>query len=137
VPFGGYEPSDVVRSRRRYIADGVEFVLGQVCTVDADAGEVHLASGRRVGYDYLIIATGTSPRPDQTPGMLGMEWRRSIFDFYSIDGATALRGALGRLESGRVVVHVTDMPIKCPVAPPEFTFLADASGVLACATGSS
>jgi sulfide:quinone oxidoreductase len=26
---------------------------------------------------------------------------------------------------GRFVVHITDMPIKCPVAPLEFTFLAD------------
>src|SRR5215469_12045626 len=126
VPFGRYAPSDVIRSRRRYIPEGVEFVLDQVSTVDADASEVHLASGRRVGYDYLVVATGTSPRPDQTPGMLGTEWRQSIFDFYSIDGAIALGEALGKLESGRVVVHVTDMPIKCPVAPLEFTFLAEA-----------
>ncbi|HEY5032488.1 MAG TPA: FAD/NAD(P)-binding oxidoreductase, partial [Actinomycetes bacterium] len=29
-------------------------------------------------------------------------------------------------DGGRLVVHVTEMPIKCPVAPLEFTFLADA-----------
>src|SRR5258708_17097339 len=101
-------------------------MLGEVDTVDADASEVHLTNGRRIGYDYLVIATGTMPRPDQTPGMLGPQWRHSIFDFYSIDGATSLAGALGRFQSGRVVVHVTDMPIKCPVAPLEFTFLAEA-----------
>ena len=58
--------------------------------------------------------------------MLGPEWRRSIFDFYSFDGAQALTKALAAFDGGRFVVHITDMPIKCPVAPLEFTFLADA-----------
>jgi sulfide:quinone oxidoreductase len=73
-----------------------------------------------------VIATGTSPRPDQTPGMTGDEWRRSIFDFFTLDGATALRDALARWDGGRLVVQVVEMPIKCPVAPLEFAFLADA-----------
>ena len=30
-----------------------------------------------------------------------------------------------RFTSGRIVVNVVDMPIKCPVAPLEFCFLAD------------
>src|ERR1022692_384829 len=126
IPFGVYQESDVVRSRHRYIPAGVELVLGEIDKADTDANAVHLADGRQLGYDYLVIATGTTPRPDQTPGMLGPQWRTSIFDFYSLDGATALAGALAEFDGGRVVVHVTDMPIKCPVAPLEFTFLAEA-----------
>jgi NADPH-dependent 2,4-dienoyl-CoA reductase/sulfur reductase-like enzyme len=87
---------------------------------------VLLADGRRLPYDYLVIATGVAPRPDQTPGMLdGGQWRRSIFDFYTYDGAVALADALRRFDGGRLVVHIVDMPIKCPVAPLEFAFLAD------------
>ena len=89
-------------------------------------GTVRLTDGRTLRYDYLVIATGTTPRPDQTPGMLGPEWRRSIFDFYTLEGAEALRVALEDFDHGRLVVHITEMPIKCPVAPLEFTFLADA-----------
>ncbi len=126
IPFGIYQESDVARSRHRFIPDGVELVLGEIDRADADAREVLLAGGRRLGYDYLVIATGTTPRPDQTPGMLGPQWRTSIFDFYSLDGATALAKALREFDGGRLVVHITDMPIKCPVAPLEFTFLAEA-----------
>ena len=126
IPFGVYAPAEVQRSRHRYIPDGVELVLGEIDRVDADANKVLLTDGRELGYNYLVIATGTTPRPDQTPGMLGSQWRKSIFDFYSLDGATALTGALAAFDGGRVVVHVTDMPIKCPVAPLEFTFLAEA-----------
>ena len=94
--------------------------------MDTDAQEVLLLDGRLLPYDYLVIASGASPRPDQTPGMLGPQWRRSIFDFYTLDGAKALAQALREFRGGRLVVHVTDVPIKCPVAPLEFTFLADA-----------
>ena len=127
LPFGTYAPSEVVRSRRRYIADGVSLIYGEVDRVAADENEVLLADGRRLPYDYLVIATGVEPRPDQTPGMLdGGEWRRRIFDFYTYDGAVALADALRAFDGGRLVVHIVDTPIKCPVAPLEFAFLADA-----------
>jgi sulfide:quinone oxidoreductase len=126
LPFGTYSPEQVTRSRHTTLPDGVNFVIGDVDRVDAATNTVVLTNGHTLGYDYLVIASGTTPRPDQTPGMLGSEWRRSIFDFYTLDGAKALAEALKSFDHGRLVVHITDMPIKCPVAPLEFTFLADA-----------
>ena len=126
VPFGTYSPEQITRSRHATLPDGVDFVIGDVDRVDTATNTVALTNGHTLGYDYLVIASGTTPRPDQTPGMLGSEWRRSIFDFYTLDGAKALAEALKSFDHGRLVVHITDMPIKCPVAPLEFTFLADA-----------
>ena len=126
IPFGDYVHDDVVRSRHRFLTDGIELVLGEIDRVDAEGRKVALVDGRVLPYDYLVIATGTTPRPDQTPGMLGPEWRRSIFDFYTLEGAEALAGALDAFDHGRLVVHITEMPIKCPVAPLEFTFLTEA-----------
>jgi sulfide:quinone oxidoreductase len=126
VPFGTYDRHDVVRSRHHFLDDGIDLVLGEIDRVLPEARRVLLADDRTLGYDYLVIATGTIPRPDQTPGMLGPEWRKSIFDFYTLDGAESLARALGSFDHGRLVVHITEMPIKCPVAPLEFTFLAEA-----------
>jgi sulfide:quinone oxidoreductase len=125
VPFGGYKPEELVKSRRAQLADGVDLVLADIDRIEADANTVHLAGGHTLEYDYLVIATGTSPRPDQTPGMLGPEWRNSIHEFYTLEGAAALAGRLAGFDRGRLVVHIVDMPIKCPVAALEFTFLAD------------
>lgn len=125
LPFGSYSPEEVSKPISGLITDGVEVVKGAVDRVIAESSYVLLEDGSRLGYDQLVIATGTTPRPDQTPGMNGDEWRRSIFDFYTLSGAVALRDALARWEGGRLVVHITEMPIKCPVAPLEFTFLAD------------
>jgi len=126
LPFGTYSPQQVTRARHKFLPDHVDFVIGEVDVIDPAASTVTLVDGRALAYDYLVIASGTSPRPDQTPGMLGTEWRRSIFDFFTLDGSLALAEALKHFDHGRLVVHIADMPIKCPVAPLEFTFLADA-----------
>ena len=126
VPFGDYTREQVVRSRHAFLPDGVDFVVASVDKVLPDENAVLLEGGRRLSYDQLVIATGTTPRPEETPGMLGAQWRESIFDFYSLEGAEALAHALRRFEGGRLVVHITEMPIKCPVAPLEFTFLLEA-----------
>ena len=126
IPFGIYRPQDVVKPRRRFIPAGVDLVLGEVDRVIPEEDRVLLTDERELRYDFLIIATGTSPHPEQTPGMADGEWRRSIHEFYTLDGATALADRLAAWDGGRMVVQIVDMPIKCPVAPLEFTFLADA-----------
>ena len=125
IPFGEYEPEEILKPKDRFIPDGVEFILGEIDRVEPEQNQVLLADGTTLRYDYLVIATGTQPRPDQTEGMMGPEWRKSIFDFYTLDGAEALRDKLATWEGGRLVVHITELPIKCPVAPLEFIFLAD------------
>jgi sulfide:quinone oxidoreductase len=126
VPFGVYDRADVVRPRSRYLPEGVDLVLGEIATIDPAGRAVTLADGTALAYDELIVATGTSPRPDQTPGMLGDAWRRSVHEFYTLEGAESLRDALAGFDGGRLVAHVSELPVKCPVAPLEFLFLADA-----------
>jgi len=126
LPFGQYSLEELIKRRQDFVPEGVTLLIKPVDRIDADVNRVLLQDGTELEYDYLVIATGTSPRPDQTPGMTGSEWRRSVFDFYTLEGAIALRDKLSTWEGGRLVVHITEMPIKCPVAPLEFTFLADA-----------
>ncbi len=125
MAFGTNSPEQVRREKHPFIGSGVELVLAEVDRVDADARVVHLAGGRDLPYDQLVIATGTTPRPDQVPGTLGPQWHREIGEFYTYEGALALHDQLAAFSGGRLVVHITEMPIKCPVAPLEFTFLAD------------
>jgi sulfide:quinone oxidoreductase len=126
IPFGVYEPREVVKPTARFLPDGVDLVTGEVDRVEPDENRVLLTDGTELGYDQLIIATGTHPRRDQTEGLDSDEYGRTVHDFYTLEGATALADVLARWEGGRLVVSIMEMPIKCPVAPLEFTFLADA-----------
>jgi sulfide:quinone oxidoreductase len=127
VPFGVYRPDEIVKPRARLIACGIEQVTGTIDRVDTDAKVVHLDDGTALPYDQLVIATGTHPAPDETPGLAEPEAKeRGVHTFYTLDDAVALRDALERFDGGRLVVNLVDLPIKCPVAPLEFAFLAEA-----------
>lgn len=125
LPFGTYEESQVIRPTRDFLPRGVEFRQAEVERIVAADKTVVLKGDETLSYDVLLVATGCRTAPEETEGMLGPKWRVNVHDFYTLDGARALRDTLAAFEGGRVVVHVNEMPIKCPVAPLEFTFLAD------------
>ena len=93
--------------------------------IEPENNRVLLKNNMVLAYDFLIIATGAKIQPDQTEGMKDGLWHKSIFDFYTIEGACALADFFKHWQGGKIVVNVTEMPIKCPVAPLEFVFLAD------------
>lgn len=125
LPFGIYKPRDVVKSRRMYLPPGIRVLITEIDRIDAEKNRVLLKDQTSLSYDFLIIATGAEIRPDQTEGLLDEEWGKSKFDFYTPNGAAQLGNFLSRWEGGKLVVNVVEMPIKCPVAPLEFLFLAD------------
>lgn len=127
IPFGTYGKADVMRPKRDYLPREVEVIISEVRLIEPDKNRVQLVKENlTLSYDYLIIATGSHIAPEETPGLLEDEWRKSIFDFYTPDGAVALHHFLRTWQGGRLVLNVAEMPIKCPVAPLEFLFLADA-----------
>ncbi len=125
VPFGLTHPEDIVRPRQRQLHAGISFTRATIERVEIDAHEVHLEDGTVLAYDLLVIATGAVLVPEETEGLTGPGWMEKVFTFYTPEGAAALEGALATFDGGRVVVNVVDLPIKCPVAPLEFCFLAD------------
>lgn len=126
VPFGLYQMRDLVRPRRQYLPGRVRYVLSGIDRIDPQKKNVLLANGESLRYDCLILATGADIHPEQIEGLLDEEWGRSKFDFYTPRGAERLARFLKGWEGGKLVVSIAEMPIKCPVAPLEFLFLADA-----------
>ena len=125
VPFGLAHVEDIVRPRERQLHDGIRFTESDIDHVDIGANAVHLASGATLAYDVLVVATGARLVPEETEGLTGPGWMEKVFTFYTPEGAAALSAALATFDQGRLVVNVVDLPIKCPVAPLEFCFLAD------------
>lgn len=125
IPFGIYTERDLYKPRSRFLPAGVTLAFGEIEAVDPERNQVRMSNGVRFDYDLLIIASGSRIVPGETSGLLGPGWRRNIFDFYTADGALALQQALRSWQGGRLVVNLVDLPIKCPVAPLEFVFLAD------------
>ncbi len=125
IPFGIYGKEDVIKPKKDFFPKGVEVIYSEIDRIEPDQSKVLLDGGTELEYDYLIVATGTDIRPDEIEGMTGKLWHKSIFDFYTIEGSTALAQFLESWEGGKLVLNIAEMPIKCPVAPLEFLFLAD------------
>ena len=125
LPFGNHDEAELVRARATTLDDRVHWNRQSVVEIDTQARSVGLDDTTRLPYDLLVVASGSRIRPDLTEGLLGDAWQRSIFDFYTLDGAVKLRDAFAQFRVGRVVINLVELPIKCPVAPLEFAFLAD------------
>jgi sulfide:quinone oxidoreductase len=125
VPFGLAHPEDIVRPRARQLHKGIAFRQTGIDHVDIESDVVHLEDGSELPYDVLVVATGVTLVPEETEGLTGPGWMEKVFTFYTPEGAGALEGALSTFDGGRLVVNIVDMPIKCPIAPLEFAFLAD------------
>ncbi len=125
IPFGLAHGEEITRKRARQLHRGINYHQSGVSSVDIEANHVVLGDGLVLSYDVLLVATGSVLQPEETEGMNGPGWLDSVFTFYDMEGATALAEKLETFESGRLVINIVDMPIKCPVAPLEFAFLAD------------
>ncbi|MFN8260786.1 MAG: FAD-dependent oxidoreductase [Chitinophagales bacterium] len=125
LPFDMYTPEDIIKPIKEFIPKGVNLITAGIDRIVPGENLVKMVDGTQINYDILIIATGAKIAPEEIEGMKGSEWQKSVFDFYTFEGALALRDKLREWEGGRLLVHITEMPIKCPVAPLEFTFLAD------------
>jgi len=125
VPFGLARLDEIVRPRQQQLHHGIAYRPVAVDRVDIDSEQVWLGDGTALEYDVLIVATGATLVPEETEGLTGPGWMEKMFTFYTPEGAAALHDALTWFDGGRLVVDVVDMPIKCPVAPLEFCFLAD------------
>jgi sulfide:quinone oxidoreductase len=125
LPFGYYNKDEIYKSTKKFFPAGVEVITSEIEKINSSNNSVSLNDGTLISYDILIIATGSRIRPEDTPGLKEELWYKSIFDFYTIEGAEALADFFKTWQGGNLVINIADNPIKCPVAPLEFAFYAD------------
>lgn len=123
VPFGIYNMDDCVKPQTDFIPEGITFVQGEITNVDP-IKKVVTTNHSKHEYDWVVVATGCRIVPDEIEGMMD-DWGKDVHTFYSPTGAAALAKRLKHFDKGRLVLNIAEMPIKCPVAPLEFVFLAD------------
>jgi len=129
IPFGMYTEADVLKPKKRQLSSKVKLVMAEIDIIDHANKKVKLTGHpdiSEIPYDQLVIGLGCDIAPEETQGMKdGGKWHKNIFDYYTLQGAVALREALKNFQGGRLVLNICEFPYKCPVAPLEFIFLAD------------
>ena len=126
IPFGMYTKSDVIKPKNNFFPVGVNVIFSAINKIEPENNKVMLDDGTTLKYDQLLISTGTRIAPEETEGLKGKLWYKEVFDFYTIEGALALANYFSTWKGGKLVINITELPYKCPVAPLEFAFFADA-----------
>ena len=119
VMFGRTTADSVVHPYRDLVKPGVQFVQTTVRSIDPSARRVETDAGA-FDADILVVALGADVDPAATPGLV-----EGGHEFYTVEGAFALREVLANFPGGRVIVGVTSTPFKCPPAPSETALLVD------------
>ena len=120
VPFGA-SADPLRRDEAGLLRAGVEFRVDHVAGVQPDRRQIGLASGGVLGYDWLVIATGSRLDSRRIPGA-----REHLHHFHCLKGALRLADRLSQFRGGRIVVGASRLPYKCPPSTLEFAFLLDA-----------
>jgi sulfide:quinone oxidoreductase len=120
IAMGGERASNLKRPERSLLDKHVSLVVGEVSRVDEEARLVHLADGEAIGYDQLILASGSRIVPEEIP-----HFNEEAHHFYTAEAARRLRNALDDFKGGKIVIGIAGMPYKCPPAPLEVAFLIE------------
>lgn len=124
----GVWPVEKVRERNAALQpQGVEWVREMVAAFDPAANTVVTTSGKRIAYDFLVVATGLHLDYAQIEGMdIAAIGRNGLASVYAgpqaaEDSWRALDAFRGR--GGQALMTLPAGPLKCAGAPLKMTFM--------------
>jgi len=117
VMFGRQTAVSVRHAYSDIVKPGVRFLQSTIRSIDPGARRTVTDAGT-FDADVLVIALGADYDMAATPGLV-----EGGHEFYSVQGASALREVLPRFERGPAIIGVCGKSFKCPPAPSEAALL--------------
>jgi sulfide:quinone oxidoreductase len=140
---GLYTESDIQKSNKDLMPDGVNWVKDEVTVFDPDNNKVTTAKNGDISYDFLVVATGLAYDYERIEGMTeDLVGKNGISSVYLNDPVAGT--AKGGVATGqwfkdmrkaaeaaspenpiKVICTQPDTPIKCGGAPQKILYLSD------------
>ncbi|HKZ92750.1 MAG TPA: FAD/NAD(P)-binding oxidoreductase [Candidatus Limnocylindrales bacterium] len=120
IAMGGERAQNLTRPERSLLDDRVLLTVARARRIDEAESVVELEDGTHIGYDQLVVATGSRIVPEEIE-----HFAEEAHHFYTPEAALKLRHALDAFTGGRIVIGIAGMPYKCPPAPLEVAFLIE------------
>ena len=120
IAMGGERAENLTRPERSLLDDRVLLQVARAMYIDEANARIDLEDGSHIGYDQLVIATGSRIVPEEIE-----HFAEEAHHFYSAEAALKLRHALDAFTGGKIVIGIAGMPYKCPPAPLEVAFLIE------------
>lgn len=120
IAFRGYEKNAIRRPIESLLHHSIKFINKNCSKIDITNKYVTLEnSDQKFDFDYIVIAIGCIPDPDQIPGLA-----EANLDFHtSAKKSSVIFDRISKFKAGKIVTGIAGLPYKCPPSPNESTFL--------------
>jgi sulfide:quinone oxidoreductase len=131
VAAGVYKFSEIQKENSELIPNGVLWEKSNVNEFDPETNALYLENGKKIKYDFLVVATGLVSHFENIPGLSRkMIGEHGIASIYDPIGATRtfslIQNNAKKSNSQKVNALFTqpNSPLKCAGAPKKILFLA-------------
>jgi sulfide:quinone oxidoreductase len=125
VGAGVFPPEASRRREADFIPAGVEWIRDRVTEILPDQKAVATASGRRLTYDWLVVALGIQIDWTSIPGLAEGIGTRGICSNYSFEHVAYTWETIRTFKGGTALFTVPNTAVKCGGAPQKIMYLAD------------
>lgn len=122
---GIVDKSETERAEASVIPEGVEWLQDAVTELHPDRNEIITASGKQVGYDYLVVAPGIQIDWDEIRGLPERLGKNGVCSNYSYEHVDSTWQFIRSFRGGKAVFTQPSTPIKCAGAPQKIMYLAE------------
>lgn len=123
---GGVCPREITRrSEASVIPPGCEWVQDAVTEFEPDLNGVKTRGGKRIGYDFMVVAAGIQIDWGKIKGLPEALGQGGVCSNYSYDTVNSTWEAIRGFKGGNALFTQPTPPIKCAGAPQKIMYLAD------------
>lgn len=113
------------RPEAEYIPRGANWIRDAVTEFQPESNAVTLRGGKRLTYDFLIVAAGIQVDWDKVKGLRESIGRNGVCSNYGYDTVNTTWDAIRNFKGGDAVFTHPATPIKCGGAPQKIMYLAE------------
>jgi sulfide:quinone oxidoreductase len=125
VGAGVFPPEASRRPEKNYVPAGVDWIRERVAELLPDERAVRTDAGRRITYDWLVLALGIQIDWTAIPGLAEGLGTRGICSNYSFRHAAYTWDCIRTFAGGTALFTMPDTAVKCGGAPQKIMYLAD------------
>jgi sulfide:quinone oxidoreductase len=125
VGGGVFDKRVTLRAEEGLIPKDASWVQDAVATFQPEDNCVVTAGGRRITYDFLVVAPGIQIDWDAIPGLAESVGKDSVCSIYSYETVDRTWDLIRDFKGGTAVFTFPSTPVKCPGAAQKIMYLAD------------
>jgi sulfide:quinone oxidoreductase len=125
VGGGVFDKRVTLRAEQGLIPKNAKWVQDAVAEFQPEDDCVLTAGGRRITYDFLVVAPGIQLDWDAIPGLAKSVGNDSVCSIYSYETVERTWELIRDFKGGTAIFTFPSTPIKCPGAAQKIMYLAD------------